>query len=460
MVQQIRKTLEMKRKIYQEMLLWKKKRSTKEALLIDGARRVGKSWIVEEFAKNEYDSYLFIDFSNTPNAIRRLFVDYEGQLDSFFMHLMLETGVKLHKRKSLIIFDEIQNFPKARQAIKHLVRDGRYDYIETGSLMSINANVKGINIPSEEHRIDMYPMDFEEFLWALGDDMMMEYARECFAEKKPLGQSLHRKMMEYFRLYMIVGGMPQAVQEWIETKDFDEVDHVKRNILSLYRGDISKYASGQEVKVTKIFDTIPSQLQKHEKKFRLSALHIGARSRNLENAFFWLEESRVVNFCFAATEPTVGIEMRLDDSARKIYMADTGLLISHAFSEAKIRAEELYRKLMHDKIELNKGMLVENIVAQMLRASGHKLFFFSSYSKTNADERMEIDFLISKQVIGSRHNIHPIEVKSTSRYSLASLNKFSAKYHTAIAEPIILHSSDLKIEDGKIFLPLYMTELL
>ena len=187
MVQQIRKTLEMKRKIYQEMLLWKKKRSTKEALLIDGARRVGKSWIVEEFAKNEYDSYLLIDFSNTPNAIRRLFVDYEGQLDSFFMHLMLETGVKLHKRKSLIIFDEIQNFPKARQAIKHLVRDGRYDYIETGSLMSINANVKGINIPSEEHRIDMYPMDFEEFLWALGDDMMMEYARECFAEKKPLG---------------------------------------------------------------------------------------------------------------------------------------------------------------------------------------------------------------------------------------------------------------------------------
>ena len=422
MVQQIRKTLEMKRKIYQEMLLWKKKRSTKEALLIDGARRVGKSWIVEEFAKNEYDSYLLIDFSNTPNAIRRLFVDYEGQLDSFFMHLMLETGVKLHKRKSLIIFDEIQNFPKARQAIKHLVRDGRYDYIETGSLMSINANVKGINIPSEEHRIDMYPMDFEEFLWALGDDMMMEYARECFAEKKPLGQSLHRKMMEYFRLYMIVGGMPQAVQEWIETKDFDEVDHVKRNILSLYRGDISKYASGQEVKVTKIFDTIPSQLQKHEKKFRLSALHIGARSRNLENAFFWLEESRVVNVCFAATGPTVGIEMRLDDSARKIYMADTGLLISHAFSEAKIRAEELYRKLMHDKIELNKGMLVENIVAQMLRASGHKLFFFSSYSKTNADERMEIDFLISKQVIGSRHNIHPIEVKSTSRYSLASLN--------------------------------------
>ena len=442
------------------MLLWKEKRSGKEALLIDGARRVGKSWIVEEFAKNEYDSYVLIDFSNTKNSIRRLFIDYEGQMDAFFMHLRLETGVKLFDRKSLIVFDEIQNFPKAREAIKYLVKDGRYDYIETGSLMSINANVKDINIPSEEHRIDMFPMDFEEFLWALGDDMMMDYTRECFANRKPLGQSLHRKMMEYFRLYMIIGGMPQAVKEWIETKDFDEVDRTKRNILSLYRSDISKYASGQETKVTRIFDTIPSQLQKHEKKCRLSSLGQGVRSRSVENAFFWLEESRVVNVCFAATEPTVGLEMRVDESARKIYMADTGLLISHSFSEAKIRAEELYRKIMHDKIELNKGMLVENIVAQMLRANGHKLYFFSSYSKTEADERIEIDFLIPKPIISNRHNIHPIEVKSASRYSLTSLNRFISKYHSAIAEPIVLHTSDLKVEEGKLFLPLYMTELL
>ncbi|MGN0309974.1 MAG: ATP-binding protein [Bacteroides sp.] len=450
----------MKRKIYQEMLEWKEKRSCKEALLIDGARRVGKSWIVEEFAKNEYESYILIDFSHTTQAIRKLFIDYEGQLDSFFLHLMLETGVKLFKRKSLIIFDEIQNCPKARESIKYLVKDGRYDYIETGSLMSINANVKGINIPSEEHRIDMFPMDFEEFLWALGDNMMMDYVRECFAMKKPLGQSLHRKMMEYFRLYMIVGGMPQAVNEWVETKDFDEVDCTKRNILSLYRADISKYASGQESKVTRIFDTIPSQLQKHEKKFRLSAIGTGVRSRSVDNAFFWLEESRVVNVCLAATEPTVGLEMRLDESARKIYMADTGLLISHAFSEAKIRAEELYRKIMQDKIELNKGMLVENIVAQMLRVGGHRLYFFSSYSKTDANDRIEIDFLIPKAVISNRHNIHPIEVKSTSRYALTSLNRFASKYATAIAEPIILHSSDLKQEDGKLYLPLYMTELL
>lgn len=450
----------MRRKIYQDLLLWKEKRSQKEALLIDGARRVGKSWIVEEFAKNEYESYIMIDFTNTTQAIRSLFTDYAGQLDSFFMHLMLETGVKLHERKSLIIFDEIQKYPTAREAIKYLVKDGRYDYIETGSLMSINANVKNINIPSEEHRIDMYPMDLEEFLWALGDGMMMDYVKECFANRKPLGQSLHRKMMEYMRLYMIVGGMPQAVKDWVETKDFDEVDRTKRNILSLYRSDISKYASGQEVRVTKIFDTIPSQLQKHEKKFKLSALGKGTRGRNVETAFFWLDESRVVNTCFAATEPTVGLEMRADECSRKLYMADTGLLISHAFSEAKIRAEELYRKLMHDKLELNKGMLVENIVAQMLRAAGHKLYFFSSYSKTDASERMEIDFLVPKVILSNRHNIHPIEVKSTTRYTLTSLKRFAQKYASAIAEPIVLHSADIKVEDGIVYLPLYMAGLL
>ncbi len=450
----------MRRKIYNELLLWKEKRSQKEALLIDGARRVGKSWIVEEFAKREYDSYIIIDFTNTTQSVRNLFTDYAGQLDAFFMHLMLETGVKLYERKSLIVFDEIQKYPIAREAIKYLVKDGRYDYIETGSLMSINANVKNINIPSEEHRIDMYPMDFEEFLWALGDDMMMDYVKECFVAKKPLGQSLHRKMMDYLRLYMIVGGMPQVVNEWVETRDFDEIDKTKRNILSLYRNDISKYARGQEERVTKIFDTIPAQLQKHEKKFRLSALGKGTRTRNVETAFFWLDESRVVSTCFAATEPTVGLDMRMDECSRKLYMADTGLLISHAFSETKIRAEELYRKLMHDKLEINKGMLVENLVAQMLRAAGHKLYFFSSYSKTDANDRMEIDFLVPKAVISSRHNIQPIEVKSTTRYTLTSLERFCRKYDNAVSGGIVLHVSDVKIADGITYLPLYMAGLI
>lgn len=268
--------------------------------------------------------------------------------------------------------------------------------------MSINANVKGINIPSEEHRIDMYPMDLEEFLWALGDEMMMDYVRDCYANRKPLGQSLHRKMMDYLRLYMIIGGMPQAVAEWVETQDFDEVDRTKRNILALYRSDISKYANGQEAKVTKIFDTLPSQLQNHERKFKLSSLGQGTRSRSVETAFYWLEESRVVN----------------------------------------------------------TGMLVENLVSQMLRASGHKLYFFSSYSKTDAEDRMEIDFLVPKPLISSRHNIHPIEVKSASRYTLTSLTRFSAKYSPSVAEPIVLHPSDLKVDSGIIYLPLYMTPLL
>ena len=450
----------MRRKVYNELLLWKEKYSNKEALLIDGARRVGKSWIVEEFAKNEYDTYILIDFANTTKAIKQLFIDYAGNLDAFFMNLMLETGVKLYPGKSLVVFDEIQNFPPAREAIKYLVKDGRFHYIETGSLMSINANVKGINIPSEEHRIDMYPMDFEEFLWAIGDEMMMDYTRDCYANRKPLGQQLHRKMMEYFRLYMIVGGMPQAVEAWITTKDFDEVDRVKRNILALYRNDISKYARGQEAKVTKIFETLPSQLQRHEKKFKLVSIEKGTKARNVETAFFWLEESRVVNTSFAATEPNKGLEMRTNESSRKLFMADTGLLISHAFSEAKIQAEQLYRKLMKDKLEINKGMLVENIVAQMLRATGHKLYFFSSNSRTDASNRMEIDFLIPKAVVSTRHNIHPIEVKSTTRYTLTSLSKFREKYAEWVAEPIVVHYADLSMNDGILFLPIYMVEML
>lgn len=450
----------MKRKIYDQLLDWKETRSHKEALLIDGARRVGKSWIVEEFARKEFQSYILIDFSEAAKDILDLFRTYKGRWDDFFIHLQLVAGVKLYPKKSLIVFDEIQKFPEAREVIKYLVQDGRYAYIETGSLMSINANVKDINIPSEEHRINMYPMDLEEFLWALGDDMTMEYVRDCFTKRQPLGQPLHRKMMDYLRLYMIVGGMPQAVAEWVTTKDFDEVDRTKRNILALYRSDISKYARGQEAKVTKIFDTLPSQLQKHEKKFTLSALGTGTRGRTMETAFFWLDESRVINTCFAASEPTIGLEMKVNDASRKLYMADTGLLISHAFTEAAIKAEQMYRKLMHDKLEVNKGMLMENLVAQMLKTAGHKLYFFSSYSKTDAEDRMEVDFLIPKQVISSRHNIHPIEVKSSPRYALTSLGRFTKKYSKAVAEPIVLHTGDVKVDEGIVYLPLYMAGLL
>lgn len=445
----------MKRKIYNELLKWKNEWSGKTAILVDGARRVGKSYIVEEFAKNEYKSHILIDFSKPNKQMESLFADHLSNLDVFFQRLSLLTDVKLYLRQSVIVFDEVQQFPPARAAIKHLVKDGRYDYIETGSLVSINRNVKGIVIPSEELRIDLFPMDFEEFLWAMGHDGLMDFVRECFATKTPLGQALHRKTMELFRQYLIVGGMPQVVEAYVAASDFDKVDRVKRSILKLYRADISKYATGQEQKVTRLFDAIPAQLNKHEKRFRIGSVEKGARTRDYANAFFWLEESRVVNMCYAATEPNVGLYLNRDDARMKLYMADTGLLIAMAFSEKDIHQGQLYKKLMFDKLELNKGMLVENIVAQMLRTAGNELYFYSNSSRIAAD-RMEIDFLVRKPSITTRHNISPIEVKSTSRYTLTSLEKCVRKYGQYLATPYVLHTSDLMEKEDIVYLPLYM----
>ena len=449
----------MKRKIYNKLKLWQTEQKGTTAILIDGARRVGKSYIVEEFAKNEYRSYLLVDFSRPNRQLFNLFTEDLSDLDIFFRKLSLLTDVKLYPRESAIVFDEVQQFPAARAAIKHLVKDGRFDYIETGSLVSINRNVKNILIPSEEERIDLHPMDFEEFLWAMGYDQMMDYIRECFNERKALGAALHRKIMELFRQYIVVGGMPQAVEAYSVAKDFEKADRIKRNILNIYRADISKYASGYEQKVSKIFDTLPSQLQRHEKRFRVGELGKGSRTRNYANAFFWLEESRVVNICYAATEPSIGLNLNQDDARMKMYMADTGLLISLAFNEKDIRSEQLYKKLMFDKLEINKGMLVENIVAQMLRASGNNLYFYSNASH-NADDRMEIDFLVRKPSITSRHNISPIEVKSSPRYTLTSLNKCRKKYGHYLSTPYVIHSGDLTEKDGIIFIPLYMTPCL
>ncbi len=449
----------MKRKIYDTLLKWKRENSRKSALLIDGARRVGKSYIVEKFACNEYVSHIVIDFNNTTEQLKSLFRYYLHDLDTFFMYLSLYTGTKLYERETLIVFDEIQNFPEARAAIKYLVKDGRYDYIETGSLVSINKNVKNITIPSEETRVFMYPMDFEEFLWAMGEHSMMQLIRLQFRNGKPMGEDMHRKAMTLFRQYMIVGGMPQAVSAYVESGDFAKVDMAKRAVLELYRNDIQKYADGAEAKISSIFDSIPSQLQKHEKKFRLSELKNGGRMRDYENAFFWLNEARVVNICYGATEPNIGLGLKLERTTLKCYMADTGLLISMAFNENAIMQESLYKKLMLDKLEVNGGMIIENIVAQMLKAKGHNLFFYSNYSR-EAEDRMEIDFMIAKSALTSRHNISPIEVKSTNRYTLNSLKKCMAKYKNYLATPYVIHTSDFKIQDGIIYLPLYMTPLL
>lgn len=450
----------MKRKIYTTLLDWKERRAGKTALLIDGARRVGKSYIVEAFAKKEYRSYILIDFFTASQDVKDLFENYLHDLDTFFLFLSNYYQVKLYPRETLIIFDEVQEFPRARGAIKYLVADGRYDYIETGSLMSIKKNVQDALIPSEEHHVNLYPMDFEEFLWALGDDMLMPFIKERFEKKQPLGPALHRKAMDLFRQYLIVGGMPQAVKEFVESRDFDEVDRVKRDILTLYRADMMKHAQGYEIKVARVFDEIPAQLQKHERKFKLADLEKNARMRDYEDALFWLDDAMIVNTCYNSTAPNIGLKLNMDRLTLKCYMADTGLLISHAFDENGIVSEEIYKKILFDKLEVNMGMIVENVVAQMLVASGHKLYFYSNPSREDKNARMEIDFLIAKDKISNRHNISPIEVKSSTRYTLTSLRKFVTKYKEQTHIPYVIHPNDFKEEDGIVYLPLYMTPTL
>ena len=456
----------MRRKIYDKLLEWKKDHKGDTALLIEGARRIGKSYIVEEFARKEYESYILVDFSKVNPQVMEFFDLYLDDLDMLFMNLELYFRQKLAPRqtkgeeaRSLVIFDEVQFCPRARAAIKHLVADRRYDYIETGSLISIKKNVKDIMLPSEEHAIEMFPMDFEEFLWAMGDEMLMPYIRMRFDKLLPM-EAFHRRAMDYFRQYLIVGGMPQAVLKYVETRDFEKVDEVKRDILALYRNDIHKYADNQETKVAAIFEKIPGQLQKHEKKFVLSALQSEARMRDYSQAFFWLSDAKIINCCYNSTAPSIGLKLNEERTTLKCYMGDTGLLISHAFDERGIVSADLYRKLMFDKLEVNEGMLVENIVAQMLRAAGHKLYFFSNSSRTSVEDRMEIDFLIAKPVTTSRHNISPVEVKSGQRYTLNSLRKCIAKYGSQLSTPYVLHDKDMKIEDGIVYLPLYMTPLL
>ena len=449
----------MKRKIYNDILKWKENNG-KTALLIEGARRVGKSYIAEQFAKNNYKSYILIDFSKVPKEILELFDNYLDNLNYLFTYLSEYFGVKLYERESLFIFDEIQFCPKARGAIKHLVADGRYDYIETGSLISIKKNVKDILIPSEEEIIKMNPMDFEEFLWAMGNDTLMDFIKECYSNKKELGQALHRKAMDYFKEYMIVGGMPQSILEYRETRDFEKTDKIKRNILNLYREDIRKHSDELNLKVEQIFDTIPSQLQKHEKKFNISSLDKNARYRNYEGAFYWLADACLINIACNTTEPNIGLGQRIDNNSLKCYMFDTGLLLSMTFNKKNIICEEIYKKILFDKLSFNEGMILENIVAQMLVSNGRKLYFFSRNNREDSSETMEIDFLISNNKITSRHNIIPIEVKSGDRYTFSSISKFIAKYNDYLGNPIIIHTKDLKVEDNIVYLPVYMTALL
>ena len=464
----------MRRKIYDELLVWKNKRKGKSAMMIEGARRVGKSYIVKEFAQREYKSFILIDFFKAGDDIKALFKNYKDNLDMLFTYLSTFYSTKLYPRESIIVFDEIEFCPDARAAIKYLVEDGRYDYLETGSLLGMKLSTQEDNkkkkageetnddylVPSEEEKIDMNPMDFEEFLWAMGEETLMDFIRMSFDKKQPVGQSMHRKIMDYFRLYLIVGGMPQAVQEYLETKSFEDVDRVKRQILNLYHNCIERYAGRNATKVNSIYEAIPAQLQLHDHKFQLSDLDKNARFRSYASAFFWLRDAQMVNLAFNTKEPSIGLGLKQRDNSLKCYLNDTGLLISHAFNERGIVSEQLYQKILKDKLEINAGMLMENIVAQMLKASGCKLYFYSKQSRENKEDRMEIDFLIAKSKITSRHNISPIEVKSSTGFTTVSLKKCIKKYNTHLAQAYIVHTGDVAVEGDFLYIPLYMVPCL
>ncbi|MBD5503095.1 MAG: ATP-binding protein [Lachnospiraceae bacterium] len=445
----------MKRKIYDRLLEWKEKDHGNCALLLDGARRVGKSYIAEQFGKNEYKSYLLIDFAHLPKEVKEIFENDLNDFDLFFNKLAAYYRVVLYRRESLIIFDEVQRYPAARELIKYLVADGRYDYLETGSLISLRKNVENIVIPSEEEHVEMFPMDFEEFLWAMGDETTVAFLKECYEGLQPLGQAVHRRVMNDFRQYMLVGGMPQAVEAYINSKNFEESDRIKKRILTLYREDITKFAKGYEAKVLSIFDEMPSQLSKTEKKYKLANMEKGARFREYENAFMWLAEAMVVNNCYNATDPNVGLSMSGEYSTRKCYMGDTGLLVTHSFMDDKYTDNELYRDILLDKLHVNEGMLMENIVAQELRANGHKLYFYSRSDTDKRENNMEIDFLIRHQ-----RKICPVEVKSGAYRKHSSLDKFKSKFSGKIGQPYILYTKDIFVKENVVHLPIYMAMFL
>ena len=449
----------MRRKITETLRKWREADATECALLIDGARRVGKSFIVEEFAKAEYPAYLMINFKYVGSDVKETFHEYLNRLDMFFERLFLVLDKKPLPKGSLVIFDEVQEFPRAREAIKPLVADGRYQYIETGSLISIKKNVEGILIPSEERHVKMYPMDFEEFLWANGEESLMDVIRDAFSRRVPLGP-LHRRAMDAFRTYMLVGGMPQAVRKYVETHDFEKVDRTKRDILGLYRNAIAKYAGANALKVESMWDAIPAQLSRHEKSYNLADIADNARMREYEDPAFWLKDAMTCNFCYNATEPNLGLSLSADHTTFKCYMADTGLLVSHAFDENELVAEAIHKRLLTGDISVNEGMIMENVVAQMLVASGRKLYFYARSDPYDRKERLEIDFLIAKSKLARKNNVSAIEVKSGKRVRPASLRKFQAKFAEFLAEPFIFHAGDVRDVGTFRCLPLYMAACL
>ena len=446
----------LRRKIYDRLLEWKRESNGGKAILIEGARRIGKSTICETFGKNEYASYLLIDFARASSALKGYFSKIDD-LDTFYMLLSTAYGVELKRRESLIIFDEVQQFPRAREAIKYLVADGRYDFIETGSLISIKENVRDIVIPSEERHLKMYPLDFEEFCWALGESQMVEYIRSCFARREPLERSLHDKAMLLFKQYMLVGGMPMSVVSFIQNdKGFGAADREKRDILDLYRSDIMKIRAQYRSKVIAIFDQIPGLLSRHEKRVVFNEVAEGSSADHYEDTFFWLSDSMISNECCLCNDPNVGLSINENRGYIKCYLGDTGLLVSHAFDENELLEDEVYKQILAGKLGLNNGMLYENVVAQMLTANGHKLFFYTHYNGEKHRNDIEIDFLLSNNS-KLKYKMYPIEVKSGTHYSTTSLLRFREKYRQRIGECYIIHPRNLSVKDGILCIPPYMT---
>ncbi|WP_165043759.1 ATP-binding protein [Adlercreutzia sp. ZJ138] len=447
--------MELQRKIYDKIQRWKEESQGSRALLIEGARRVGKSTIAERFAQEQYRSYVLVDFNKAPKSMRDNFENID-QLDIFFQNLSLHYNTRLYPRESLVIFDEIQRFPKAREAIKYLVADGRFDFLETGSLISIRENVEGITVPSEERKIKMHPLDFEEFAHALGEEMLIEHIRGCWEERTPLARPLHERAMRLFKEYLLVGGMPRSVVAYVEgNRDFYAADVEKRDILELYRDDIKKAARRYSSRVSGLFDQIPGYLSAHDKKVVLSAINSDGRFSEYDDPLFWLGDSMICNLCYRTTDPNVGFALTADASSVKCYLGDTGLLVSHAFSENEITESQLYREIMEGRLALNKGMLYENMIAQMLTAIGKKLYYYSRYSKEKHRNDVEIDFLLSN---GSKtgFKVFPVEVKSSKNYSAVSLGKFRELYPNRIAESFIVHPKPLLREEGLTRIPPYM----
>lgn len=416
--------------------------------MIEGARRIGKSTVAEEIGKKEYKSYILVDFNIATSRTLDAFDDLSN-LDIFFQTLSLEYNERLYPRESLIIFDEIQKFPKARQAIKYLVADGRYDYIETGSLISICENVGNITLPSEERKIKMYPLDFEEFMTYMDEQLLYEYICECFEKKQSLEQSMHTKAMHLFKEYMLVGGMPQAVLAFKKNgRDFASADVEKRDILDLYRDDIKKAAKKYNSRVSAIFENIPAYLSTHEKKIVLKEIEENARFDKYDEPLFWLDDSMICNLCYKCNDPNVGFALNKNESAVKCYMGDTGLLVSLAFSENEIADQQLYKQIMNERLSLNEGMIYENMISQMIAAKGSKLYFYTRYSEEKHRNDIEIDFLLSND---SKINfrVFPIEVKSSKNYTTTSLGRFKDVFGKKIATQYIIHPKNFAI-DGEI----------